>query len=115
MRAPGRLEIEQLAVGACGCHLILTYRLEPIRTPREVHFRLRGTLGDQPLDEAFVLPADRAFDFLHEVDRRLRLKGLPLAESRVFTAHADYDPFFAELQCALGRHSGDPFDLSHLD
>jgi len=116
MHAPGRLEVTQLGgAGRLAFRLLLTYRQPPGPAPREVFFNLSGTLDGRPLDDTFVLPADRAFDFLHEVDLRLRRLGLPVELVPVFTLHRDYDPFFADLQRALGRHPGDPMDLAHLD
>jgi hypothetical protein len=115
MYVPGRIEVEQLAYGKHpALHLVLEYTVDPLCANQHAHFSLTGQVGQRSVQERFSMHRDEAYNFLAEIDHRLRHYGVPLPKASVFTRHKDYDQMFEDLRQKLNMQPGEPIDLERL-
>lgn len=115
MFVPGRIEVDQVANGYLpAMHLLLEYTVDPVSSNQHAHFHLSGQVGQRMVEEKFSMHRDEAYNFLAEIDHRLRRYGVPLPKASVFTHHEDYDQMFEDLREKLHTQPGDPIDLDRL-
>lgn len=79
-----------------------------------LHMRLLGEIDGRPVDEAFELPRDLAFNFASAVSRVAARHGLPPNAGPIMRGHAEYDRVFEDIREKLHIQPGEPVDLEHL-
>lgn len=67
-----------------------------------MQFALTGNVAGQPVDEAFFLLKDNAYNFAHEVSRVLKKYGMHPQQGPVMLFHDEYDLVFEDIRQQLG-------------
>lgn len=79
-----------------------------------LHMRLVGDIDGRPVDEAFELHRDLAFNFASAVSRVAAKHGLPPNAGPIMRGHTEYDRVFEDILEKLQIQPGDPVDLEHI-
>ncbi|MFF7705997.1 DUF5064 family protein [Pseudomonas sp. NPDC007930] len=114
MYQPGHLHLEHIASQPhdVAYHLDIRY---DVQQGSGVHFTVQGSIAGKPLDAAFDLPRDLAYNFASEIDKVARKHGLPKTQVVPVSLHKQYDEMFEDIRHKLNMQPGECLSPERLD
>jgi len=116
MFEPGHLHITRPALqpDEIGYDLHIRYEVSQTDAGPGMHFTLDGDINGKPVNDAFDLPKDLAYNFASEASRICEKHGLP-KNADLHDMHGDYDAMFEDIRDKLDMKSGDAVKPEHLE